>query len=284
MNKPHAIITGVNEKCGDFLVTHWLPSLRANVNLAEIDIIVMDYGLSPLQRGQLEHVHLIRGKEKGHINVARFKEIKNILSKVKHSQILAIDCGDIIFQRDISLLFQQDKSTIRVVEEGTHVPMYYFLKGFKADKRRRIRTALQDKPLVNAGFILAPSHLMKILCRRVSDLISNHNLFGPDQSAVNYILQDLGYKSLDKEYNFDLGSCLPKTYQRSGFYVRNGCFYNGKGEIIAVVHNTGNKPYLRVVKNFGHGKQYNKLKLIMPLLRYAFRKSYAIEKKLLKVI
>ncbi len=284
MNKPHAIITGVNKRCGDFLVAHWLPSLRANVNLAEIDIIVVDYGLSPLQRGKMEHVHLISGKEKGHITVVRFKEILNFLSKAKYSQILAIDGGDILFQRDISFLFQQDKSTVRVVEVGTHIPMYFFLKGFKADTRRRIRTSLQDKPLVNSGFILAPSHLMKVLCRRIIDLISNQNLYGPDQLAVNYILQDLGYKSLDKEYNFDLGRCLSKTYQRNGFYVRNGCFYNGKGEIIAIVHNTGNKQYLRVVKNFGHGKQYNKLKLFMPLLRYAFRESYAIEKRLFKVI
>jgi len=39
-------ITCSDEKCANFIINHWLKSLKANVNLSNIDIVVIDYGLT----------------------------------------------------------------------------------------------------------------------------------------------------------------------------------------------------------------------------------------------
>lgn len=46
MNKSYLIATACNQKCEEFLLDHWLKSLKENVNLSNIDILVIDFGLS----------------------------------------------------------------------------------------------------------------------------------------------------------------------------------------------------------------------------------------------
>jgi len=49
----HLIYTYCNAGKGDFLIEHWLKSLCLNVCLSKIDVMVIDFGLSPAQRATL---------------------------------------------------------------------------------------------------------------------------------------------------------------------------------------------------------------------------------------
>jgi len=46
----HLIATCSDARYGDFLLQHWLRSLQASVDLHDIDVAVLDYGLTPQQR------------------------------------------------------------------------------------------------------------------------------------------------------------------------------------------------------------------------------------------
>ena len=46
----HVMITSGDERYGDFLMDHWLVSLLDNVDLGNIDVYVIDFGLRKEQR------------------------------------------------------------------------------------------------------------------------------------------------------------------------------------------------------------------------------------------
>mgnify|MGYP001609911284 FL=1 len=119
----NVIITCSNEKSGDFLTNHWIKSLKKNVDLKNIDVVVIDYGLNNFQKTKLlkEKVILFKGIKKYHIVNKRFFDAGKFLSKNKYDQILFIDGGDTIFQEDITDVFNKDKNTFRVVPLGMEV-------------------------------------------------------------------------------------------------------------------------------------------------------------------
>ena len=82
--KRNVIITASDEKYGNFLINHWLKSLKENTDLENIDVFVIDYGLSNAQKDSLksQDVKLYKGIRDGHIVVIRFRDIKNILLKI----------------------------------------------------------------------------------------------------------------------------------------------------------------------------------------------------------
>jgi hypothetical protein len=47
--KNNSIITATDKKYGDFTIEYWYKSLKENVNLKNIDIAVIDYGMSENQ-------------------------------------------------------------------------------------------------------------------------------------------------------------------------------------------------------------------------------------------
>ena len=50
----HVIVTSSDSRYGDFLVRHWGRSLKTNVDLRDIDVVVLDYGLTAIQRQGVE--------------------------------------------------------------------------------------------------------------------------------------------------------------------------------------------------------------------------------------
>ena len=78
---PFAVVTASDRKYGDFLIEHWLRSLRENVRHDAIEIVVLDYGLSLAQRFYLEHhgVLLRPGRRDGHVTVLRYRETRDLL-------------------------------------------------------------------------------------------------------------------------------------------------------------------------------------------------------------
>ncbi len=271
----NAIIACASANIGDFLINHWLKSLKENVNLSNIDIIILDYGLTKEQAKKLKDNRVIikKGTKTGFPNSAKFGDIKKFLSAKDYDQVLTCDSSDIIFQSDISHLFDEDKSGFRCICENV-VTLFKLIidfeftlsRSFNKNDLEKIKKVIKGKKIANAGFILAPCRLFRQLCVECESLIKN-NSYGPDQIAINYVLYRDGFKELDPKYNFLV---LLKPFP---FYIKKGEFYSKNGEKIPVVHNGGWKKFFRPVKNFGYGSSFNQLK-----------KTYSISKIFIKLL
>lgn len=260
--KENLIITACDAKYGDFLIQDWLKSLQDNVKLEQVDIVVLDYGLTELQRKELlkKKVGLIPCKKDGNIVNIRFRDTASFLEKTNYIQVLMCDSGDIIFQTDINKIFNQNKEHFKAVCEELMPPMLeytlsknIFSKTIKLD----IIKTLAGKRMINAGFLLGPPDLFKDVYLKFKKFTKNNQHFGTDQIIINYIFYKLGFEELDNTYNF-----IPVTAKDS-ILIKNGVFYDKKKhKKIKVLHNAGNTKYFRVIRNFGYKKHHNVLNKI----------------------
>src|SRR4051794_17138122 len=100
---PHLIETYVNAGRGDYLIDHWLRSLRDNVDLRDVDILVTDYGMTDEQVGRLREQGVIvrPGELIGRMSNVHYRDLAAFLRERDYDQVLYCDCGDVIFQSDI---------------------------------------------------------------------------------------------------------------------------------------------------------------------------------------
>ncbi|NNM67923.1 MAG: hypothetical protein HKM06_07935 [Spirochaetales bacterium] len=265
---PYAIYTASDKKYGDFLIEHWLASLRATTDLRQIDVRVLDFGLSLAQRSYLEHegVGVRRCRRDGHVTVVRFRELAEDLSALPYETVMACDGGDIIFQDDISPLFRQNPHVFRAVTEDLKSGFEFFLSEdfFSRSSLKEMKSLISAKPQINAGLILGPKSEFLELCRAIDTLIKDKSRFGPDQLVVNYILHKKGFIDLGSAYNFVIATA------KENFEIIGGVFFSKTtGKPIPVVHNAGNWKFLRPVENFGFGPSCNHLKPdVMTTLRF----------------
>ena len=257
----NVIITCSNEKYGDFLINHWLKSLKDNVNLQNIDIVVIDYGLTDNQKQRLKekNVAIFKGLKKYHIVNKRFFDARKFLSKNKYDQILFIDGGDTIFQEDITDVFNKDKNTFRVVPIGMEVLFFewFIFDNFEKKIKEKIWKIVKNKIVINAGVIFAPYNKFLSLCDDMEKLIKDKDAFGPDQIILNYYLYQKGFIFLDSKYNFMMST------EEKGFIVKKGIFYKHNREKITIVHNAGQMDFFRPINNFGYGKEFNQIKYVI---------------------
>ncbi|MEJ5284170.1 MAG: glycosyl transferase family 8 [Brevinematia bacterium] len=284
MKKPYLIVTSSDKKYGDFLIEHWLTSLKENVNLSKIDILILDYGLSKAQRFYLKNdgVLLKECVKDNHVANIRFRDLLSFLKENNnYEQILSCDGGDIIFQDDISFLFEEHKDSFRAVCEKITSPFEYFITTeyfFKSDIKPLKEILIVNKT-INAGFFLAPYDKMVMLCQKVVDMVKNKSKFGPDQIVVNYVMYKTGFVELDTKYNF-----IPATNNEE-FYIKDGVFYDANGKKIPVVHNAGNIRFFRSIENFGYGKGFNILKTdILNTLRALYTSLSIINKPRTEIV
>ena len=279
--KKNVIITSSNKRDGGFLVDHWLRSLKENVDLRNIDIIVQDYGLSRAQVLKLknEKVIVIKGNKKSHIVNQRFIDAGSYLPERDYDQVLFCDGGDIIFQENISHLFNKNNNVFRAVPLDMEMLFFeYYIPGnFSKTLGKRIYEFLKDKPILNAGFILAPKSKFVNLCREIKKLVKNKDRYGPDQIVFNYFIYRDSVIFLDKKYNFLINA------GKIGFKLKEGVFYKKNGEKIAVVHNAGRSEPLRLINNFGYGRQFNKTKELLFTLKKIFYANMAKLKDIAKL-
>ncbi len=247
-HKRHAIITACDARFGDFLGRHWLRSLRENVDLTDIDVVVLDFGLEPEQRRGLDGAEVVPARREGRINVARRLATARLLRERDYDQVLTVDGGDVIFQRDVSPLFRAGEQRFRGVQERYPIPMGYFLRGAPRPLRRSVRERLGGRFMVNGGFILGSAKKMLELGESVAPFLAH---FKHDQPIVSGFLYEGGFEALDETYNL-----VPWTTS-DRFTVEEGLFHAASGSRVAVVHNTGHTAPTRVVADFGYGPGYN---------------------------
>jgi len=264
MTKRYAIFTACDEFRIEFLRTHWLPSLLENVDLTHIDVNVLDYGLTDQHRAELQArgVSCHRCVRDGHPGTVRVRDVATIAARLGYDQILAVDSGDLIFQADVSPLFEQDTDRFRAVCEELNVPIHHVFmdrSDFPAAVRRHILRFLYDKPVINGGLLLGPVAKFRALWEKFSELGVGHRCFCTDQMVLNYMLYKEGFKPLEKRYNYVALSML------SRISIRRGVIYDEQGRVIPVVHNAGMKEFAHRIANFGYGPGYNRKRWIAPL-------------------
>lgn len=256
--KNNVIITCADSKYGDFVIDHWLKSLKDNVLLNNIDVVVIDYGLTDSQKNKLkkEKVILFEGTKKYHIVNKRFFDACRYLKAKKYDQVLFVDGGDIIFQEDITPVFKKNKNTFRVVPLGMEVLFFewFIFNNFADGVKEKIWKVVKNRRIINAGVIFAPYQKFISLCELMNKLIKDKDAFGPDQIVLNYYLYQTGFKFINNKYNFMMST------EEKGFIVKKGVFYKPNGEKIAIVHNSGQIDLTRPIKNFGYGKSFNQIK------------------------
>jgi len=256
--KKHVIFTSSGEKYGDFVINHWLKSLQENVNLENIDVVVLDYGLNKNQVKQFREKKIIMHKcEKDYlINNIRLRDTAEYLKKHKYDQVLHIDGGDIIFQTDISSLFEKNKKVIRAVCEdfALNFADFRFKDSFYPKYEKQIKETIENNKMINVGVILGPSDLIQKSFSECYKLIKDKNKFGPEQMGLNFIYYRDGFKKIDIGYNFVI------TTAENKFRIISGKFYYKNHKLIPIVHNLGRVSFWRPVQNFGYGKKYNRLK------------------------
>jgi hypothetical protein len=261
----HAIITACDSRYGDFLVDHWLQSLRAHVDLADKDVVVLDYGLSDGQRASLQRfgVECRPSPRDGNVTNLRYRDMAALLTERAYDQVLAIDGGDVIFQADISPVFERDKDRFRAVCEEIEVPFHDGIlpqDDLCPEKFAELQAFLRGKPQINGGVIFGPAASFKTLWDSFQLLWRGYRVFGTDQLMMNYLLYKHGFVPLENKYNFAL------VTMRSPFRIRRGVFYTKSGEVIPIVHNAGMSALTRTVRKFGFGPDRNKRKYLTPLL------------------
>jgi lipopolysaccharide biosynthesis glycosyltransferase len=249
----NVIIAGSDRNCEQFLVNHWLKSLIDNVNLENTDIIVLDYGISKesqeslRQQGVIVHSFI----KDGVVPTVRFLDTLKILLKTSYDQVMTCDGGDLIFQKDISCLFNQDKDAFRAACEGVPQPVGLYLIGSMRRKDAlMVKEATRKKRIINSGFLIAPRTKFIKLLEETQTLIKR-NWWGVEQPIFNYIFYRDGYTELPCTYNFTLGNPCAK------YNLKDGKFYFEDGELISVVHNTGGWSWYRLITDFGYGSGLN---------------------------
>lgn len=268
----HAIFTCSDEKCGDFLANHWLKSLTENVNLNNIEVMIIDYGLNKKQIGLLnrnENVKIYKFKKDGFPNAIKFRDMEKILKTKSYDQVMTCDCADLIFQTDINHLFENKKNEFRAVVEDTCLPFEKIMGDmcFNKEKAKEIKIMAEGKKMINMGVLIAPHKKFVMLCKECNSILKK-KIYLADQIVVNYVLYKNNFKRLNSKYNF-----IPMTSNKK-FYIKNGEFYLNPKEKIAIVHNVGGNSNLRIIRNFGYGNDKNK---------YNKSKFFAI-KKLIKMM
>src|SRR3954451_15205963 len=211
----HVIVTSSDSRYGDFLVRHWGRSLKTNVDLQDIEVVGLDYGLTSAQRKGVEALgfQIRSGKRDGHVVNVRFRDTRDWLRKTSYDQVLMIDGGDIIFQSDIRHLFEKDQQQFRAACEDLLVPAFarfISAEDFEPAVFQEIYKFLECRPLINCGLVLGPREKMVALCDVCCDKTVSLYRAGVDQLLTNYHLHREGFVSLAPGYNFVLLSTRHK--------------------------------------------------------------------------
>lgn len=265
MPKPYAIATCCDAKYGDFLLNHWLKSLQHNVNLKQIDVVVLDYGLTGEQRAQLHarQVVTVPCRKDGSVVLLRIRDVIPLFRERGYQKVLSVDGGDVIFQADISDVFAHPCDRPALVAEEIRTPFFEALiqhDDIRPELLAEVLGVVRNKPILNSGVVLGTAEVFQRYwdeCRRVCH---SFKCYGTDQLILNYLAYRDGHYTLNGKYNYVI------VASRTPFYIRDGEFYFRDSSKIHVVHDAGGKNWIRVIANFGYGPMHNQRKTLRPLL------------------
>jgi len=261
--KSNVILTCCCAKYAGFLLDHWLPSLQENVDLRNIDVVILDYGLTDAQRGELDSrgVYYFASEKNGFVSNVRYRDIVRLVDAFGYRRILSCDGGDIIFQSDISELFQDDGDLFRAAAEEIRTPFFESiinLDDVRPELRRGMLEFLYGKPIFNCGAVLGSATAFRAFWNEYQKSVRSFDCYGVDQLIFNFYAYNHGIKPLDFKHNFVLVAA------KTRFQIRHGKFYDQANRLIPVVHNAGGSDAYRLVDAFGYGPERNRRRSLMP--------------------
>ncbi len=269
--KRYLIATACNRKYENFLLNHWFRSLKDNVNLSDTDVLVMDFGLSEYVQRELSQNGVMVKKAirtDGHINNMRFFELGDFLKEKPHyEQVILCDSGDLIFQSDISDIFNLEPDKVKAVVEDVSFNFELLVDDDIVENADEIKKFLSGKQLVNMGFVVYPRDVFLNLVEKMGKILKDPRKWGTDQAIINYFLLKMDFYKLEAKYNFNPTTTICK------YIVDNGKFYLLEGRkkvLIPVVHNAGGVKIWRPILNFGYGLGYNKPRKIWIFVNRSF--------------
>jgi hypothetical protein len=268
----HLLYTYCNDGKGDFLIEHWLESLRLNVSLSKIDVMVIDFGLSPKQRAILQHrgVLLWPGVADGRMSNVQYRHLAEFLrAHPAYDQVCYADCGDLVFQADISNLFERARAQFKVALEpdfnfGLH-KLTLGLKDFKPDKLSEVERVLGRQPTANCGFLIGPASEMAGIWTTYTVMCKSADVHGTDQLLINYIIRCKGFDELPRRYNYVL------FLNAEHFYYDADNILHDQAGIVPVVHNAGQHDFARTIADFGYRQGRIKPRLYPFAIRCLYR-------------
>ncbi|MER8766882.1 MULTISPECIES: hypothetical protein [unclassified Mesorhizobium] len=250
----HLIYTYCNANKGDQLVNDWLYSLHKHVDLTDIDVMVIDFGLTESQRARLRdqgRVQLWPGQADARMSNIQYRELSAFLATHKnYDQICYSDCGDVIFQDDISNLFYQSPDLFKaVIEPEFNFSLHRITLGVsdvRPECLPEIAKTLGLKPTANCGFLIGPATKMGAIWETYSSMCRSAARHGTDQLLINYLLHRDGFAELPRRFNF------VTFLNGEAFHYDAERFLADNAGIIPVVHNAGRYDFARTIARFGY--------------------------------
>jgi hypothetical protein len=249
----HTLYTHCNAARGDALIQHWLRSAKLHVDLSNIEIVVIDFGLTETQRKQLrnEGVTLWSARADGRTSNIQYREIAAYLAtRPDIDQVIYSDCGDLVFQTDITpILTCGDTRMKAVVEPAFNFALHGLTLGFgdvRPERLDEIRQMLGERPTANCGFVVGPRTKMASVWDVYRTFCHGVGLHGTDQLILNYMLRRDGFVELERIWNY-----VTFLNDERFYYDSDGFLCNSEGRI-SVVHNAGRYDPVRTIAGFGY--------------------------------
>ncbi|MDD3263742.1 MAG: hypothetical protein PHT94_02500 [Candidatus Nanoarchaeia archaeon] len=310
--KTHAIITSTNLRDVDFVINHWYKSIKENVNLKNIDIVLVGLDLSKekideaRKTGLKVYSYNLNGRN---VVMNRFKGIIQFLKENNYENIIITDGGDVLFLDDVSSFLEEKKKKIQVVREYYRNFFFHSLineNNFSKENTEKIKKMISEKKVINIGVLVGNSKKIVELLENMYKFVKKES-FGPDQVIINYLLYKNGFEEIDELYNFIPNVTKRNIKSKNSIFLLNNKKVkyketnkqtqikqkketikektnnktNKKIEIekIKIIHNAGGLKFFRVIKDFGYNNSKNKInKLQYLVVRFFFKISSIIKK------
>ncbi|MGD8309099.1 MAG: hypothetical protein PVG98_06615 [Chromatiales bacterium] len=269
----HAIITAGDARAGDFIADHWARSVCSTCNLAGIDLVVLDYGLTRDQAQRMDAlgVERVACARDGHPANLRFRDAARLLSERDYGNVLMTDGGDLILQADLTPLLRRPLDRVQAYREPAPSVVWSKWKGGTrvSGYIKHLQVRFSREPTVNVGVLLGPAALFRGLWAHMDRHTTGVDLevFGVDQILISDYLLGTGYEPLDRRYNFMPWACP------FGVRVAKGVVCDAQGTI-PVVHNSGGYRLTRPIARFGFGPDRNRKKVVLFAIAGLFAKEH----------
>lgn len=256
----HLIVAAADRKVESFVVDQWLASLLATTDLSNTDVLVIDYGFSPLVRARLDAAGVRRVEREltAQIGNQRFVDFADIVKDLDYDTALFCDCGDLVFQKDVAPLLREKRDRLAVYREPVvmRITQTFVNEDLLPEKRSELKKRFVREPTFNVGVVLGPIGEFRAFARYLQDNTVSLDRWGTEQVLMSAYCLEHGCDLLPYECNT---IAFWARYHGHRIGVRRGTVLID-GEPVTIVHNVGRWDSARAFAKFGYGPGRNRLR------------------------
>jgi len=116
------------------------------------------------------------------------------------------------------------------------------------------------------GFVVGTRTQMLSLFDSYAAFFNKRYRYGAEEALLNYHAATKGCAPLPDHFHVPLLGSINK------FVIKEGVFYYCDGTKISIVHNVGRTNFLRPIRNFGYGEEYNSQKKLIKVIMSIYMK------------